>query len=100
MAFVAMVLVINFPVAGGILWTAYNLERIEPGASVTKRFHIVQDGGLIFSGEQSGQKLQIVIDSYVTNGLGGHKQNRSSRRRNDGSSKQVSFRPACEAGSV
>jgi hypothetical protein len=104
MIFVTLVLIINFPVAAGILWTAYKLEtrytviirnsapaairlaaitgggvsleigRIEPGASVTKRFHIVRDGTLIFSGEQSGQELRMVIDSYVTNGGGGHKQ--------------------------
>src|SRR5436190_1014646 len=104
MIFVAVVLVVNFPVSGGILWTTFNLEtrytviirnhapaaiqlaaitgggvsleigRIQPGASITKKFHIVHDGTLVFSGEQSGRKLQVVVDSYVTNGGGGHKQ--------------------------
>jgi len=102
--FVAIVLVINFPVAGLILWTTYNLSTrytvvvrnngsasmesgaitgggvsldlgsIDPGASVTKRFRIGQDGILMFSGEQGGRKLQIVVDGYVTNGGGGQKQ--------------------------
>ena len=78
--FVAMVLVINVPVAGLILWTTYNISTrytvvvrnygsasiqlaaitgggvsleigpIEPGASVTKKFHIAYDGTLMFSG--------------------------------------------------
>jgi hypothetical protein len=104
MIFVAIVLVLNIPVAGGILWTTYYLEtrytvvvrnhssaaiqsaaitgggveleigRIEPGASIRKKFHIVHDGTLVFSGEQTGRKLQMVIDSYVTNGGGGYKQ--------------------------
>jgi hypothetical protein len=104
MLVVAVVLAANFPVACGILWTVYNLEtrytvvirnhapaalelaaitgggvsleigRIRPGASITKEFRIVHDGTLVFSGEQSGRKLQVVVDSYVTNGSGGHKQ--------------------------
>jgi hypothetical protein len=102
--FVAIVLVISFPVAGLILWTTYNLSTrytvvvrnygsasiesgaitgggvsldlgsIDPGASVTKRFHIGQKGTLMFSGEQGGRKLQMVVDDYVTNGSGGQKQ--------------------------
>ena len=102
--FVAMVLVINVPVAGLILWTTYNISTtytvvvrnygsasiqlaaitgggvsleigpIEPGASVTKKFHIAHDGTLMFSGERSGRKVQTVVDGYVTNGGGGHKQ--------------------------
>src|SRR5215470_3351032 len=82
--FAAIVLVINFPAAGLILWTAYNLSArytvvvrnygsasiesgaitgggvsldlgsVDPGASVTKRFHIGQKGTLMFLGEQSG----------------------------------------------
>src|SRR5215468_751403 len=102
--FVAMVLVINVPVAGLILWTTYNISTtytvvvrnygsasiqlaaitgggvsleigpIEPGASVTKKFHIAQDGTLMFSEERSGRKVQTVVDGYVTNGIGGHKQ--------------------------
>ena len=102
--FVAIVLVINFPVAGLILWTTYNLSTrytvvvrnngsasmesgaitgggvsldlgsIDPGASVTKRFRIGQDGILMFSGEQGGRKLQIVVDDYVTNDGGGQKK--------------------------
>ena len=102
--FAAIVLVINFPVAGLIVWTAYNLSTrytvvvhnygsasiesgaitgggvsldlgpIDPGASVTKRFHVGHDGTLMFSGEQGGRKLQMVVDDYVTNGIGGQKQ--------------------------
>ena len=102
--FAAIVLVINFPAAGLILWTTYNLSTrytvvvrnygsasiesgaitgggvsleigsIEPGASVTKRFHVGHDGTLRFSGEQGGRKLQMVVDDYVTNDGGGQKQ--------------------------
>jgi len=102
--FAAIVLVINFPVAGLIVWTAYNLSTrytvvvhnygsasiesgaitgggvsldlgpIDPGASVTKWFHIGQKGTLMLSGEQGGRKLQIVVDDYVTNGGGGQKK--------------------------
>ena len=101
---VAAALVVNFPAAGGILWTVYDLETkytvvirnhapaaielaaitgggvsleigtIRPGATITKKFRVVTDGTLVFSGEQSGRKLQVVADSYVTNGGGGHRQ--------------------------
>jgi hypothetical protein len=56
---------------GGV---SLEIGRIRPGASITKEFRIVHDGTLVFSGEQSGRKLQVVVDSYVTNGSGGHKQ--------------------------
>lgn len=102
--FVAALLIINFPVAAGILWTASGLAtrytvvvrnhgsapiqlagitgggvslaigRIEAGGTITKRFHIAHDGTLMFSAEQNGRKLNIVVDGYVTNGLGGHEE--------------------------
>jgi len=101
---VAAVLVVNFPVAGGILWTAHSLAtrytvtirnrssaaiqsaalngggvsleigRIAPGGRITEKFHIVHDGTLVFSWEQSDRKLQVIVDDYVTKGWGGHKQ--------------------------
>lgn len=102
--FVAAVLLINFPVAGGIVWTAsflmtrytvtignhstaaiqsaalsgggVSLEfgSIPPGARITKGFQIVHDSTLVFSGEQNGRKLEATVDSYVTHGAGGHKE--------------------------
>lgn len=56
---------------GGVAVTA---GTIMPGTRVTKRFHIVEDGALLFSGEQSGRKLATELDSYVTNNVGRHKE--------------------------
>jgi hypothetical protein len=100
---VACILLVNFPVAAGIVWavvriaTTYTVtvlnhgvaplrsavisgggvsvrfEIISPNGSATKRFHIVGDGTLRLSVEQDGQKLDFEVDGYVTNSLGGNK---------------------------
>jgi hypothetical protein len=103
-AIVAMILTVNFPVAGGIVWSVINLltqyrvvvrnqasepiERaalnvggisvpigeIKPGASVTRKFYITGDGTLIFSGELNRKQLNTVVEGYVTNSVGGDKE--------------------------
>jgi hypothetical protein len=105
---VGTVAVVNFPVAGAIIWTvialetAYTVEvrnnasapveqaaltgggvslkigEVKPGASVTRRFYIAHDGTLLFSAQQSQKQLNVVVDGYVTNNLGGRKEVRVS----------------------
>jgi hypothetical protein len=106
---VGMVLLVNFPVAGSILLAAANLAaaykvivrnhasapirlatltgggvslqigQIEPGMSITKRFHIAQDGTLIFSAGQSGKKLNVIVDDMSHTHSAAIKRSISSR---------------------
>jgi hypothetical protein len=100
---VGCVLLVNFPAAAGIIWmtvriaTTYTVtvqnrgaaplrsavvsgggvsvrfEEISPHSIATRRFHIVHDGTLNFSGEQNGKPMAIEVEGYVTNGAGGSK---------------------------
>jgi hypothetical protein len=103
-ALVALLLIVNFPAAGAIIWAVVYLEtiytvtisnhssstieqaaisgggvsvqlgQIKSGARVTKRFFIEHKGELVLSGIEGGRPLNVVIDGYVTNSGGGHKE--------------------------
>ena len=101
---VGAVLISNFPVCYGLFWAGVHIAttytvvvrnhastpiekaalngggvslqigQIKAGATITSKSHITQDGTLIFSAEQNGSQIGVLVDSYVTNSSGGHKE--------------------------
>jgi len=92
----ASILLVNFPAAAVIIWAAFKIEtaytmvvrnlgstpiesaaitggglsldlrRIDPGARVTRTFHVTRQEGLVFSGGRNGQKIRFRILGYVS----------------------------------
>jgi len=101
---VGAVLISNFPVCYGLFWASWNIAtrytvtvsnhastpiekaalngggvslqvgQIKAGATITRKFHITHDGTLIFSAEQSERRLDVIINSHVTDSSIGHSE--------------------------